>query len=140
SRVFCRGHTLFSRLLFNNDFALSKVQSMPKSGMYFSLRRCLFTACLAAAGSMPAWSQGAFPTTTGQMYHTMPTDAADARPAVQDHDNVEVRDRTPEDDARLEREAAEREGNNQVPPGVSAPPRPVTVPDAPIVSGVEIVG
>lgn len=83
----------------------------------------------------PAFSQGAaFPTASGQLGHTMPTDAADAKPGVQDEDNVEVRDRTPEDDARIEQEAAKNR------PAAPEPDRPVTLTDAPIVRSVEIVG
>jgi len=58
---------------------------------------------------------------------------------VQDDDTVDARDRTPEDDARIERETAVQRGE-AAPVSGSQDQQTVSVPDAPIVRGVEIVG
>lgn len=97
-------------------------------------------AALAVTMASAAWSQTAFPTVGGPLSHTLPTDASDARPTVQDHDNVDARDRTPEDDARIEQEAAAKARAAAGPEGYQPANMPVTVPDAPIVRGVEISG
>lgn len=74
----------------------------------------------------------------GDMNHVLPTDAADQRPGVVDEESQDVRDRTPEDDARIEQEAARRSGVTA--PAGPATNTPVTVPDAPIVKDVRIEG
>lgn len=102
-----------------------------------------FTACLvtlALLSPTAAHAQAAFPTATGTMSHVFPTDAADATPQAQDEDNVDVRDRTPEDDARIEREAAAKAAKAAKNQPLTAPDAPVSVPDAPLVKDVEIVG
>ena len=94
-------------------------------------------AAICAISSTSYAQHSSFPTNSGQLYHVTPTDATDAVPQAQDPDNVDFRDRTPEDDARIEAEAA-RKAAKDAPPSV--PDLPATIPDAPLVKGVEIVG
>lgn len=72
------------------------------------------------------------------MSHTLPTDVADQVPGVVDEESQDIRERTAEDDARIAREAA-RERGEVLPAGPSGPAN-VSVPDAPIVKDVRIVG
>lgn len=82
--------------------------------------------------------QAAFPTASGTLHHEMPTDLLDPQGTVVDEDSQEVRDRTPEDDARIEQERARRAGTAGG-PGL-AQDRAVRLPDAPIVRSVELTG
>ena len=119
-----------------NQNNLNEIKPLP-----LSYSRPVFHSCALAVLIMMSMApnsvrgQAAFPTVSGTMHHTLPTDSADSVPTV-DHDNVEFRDRTPADDARIEQENARQAG----PQGIVIPDRPISVPDAPLVKGVEIAG
>lgn len=99
--------------------------------------RMLFAVlAITTASSNVCWSQGAFPSPQGNS-HQFPTDAVDSREAVQDEDNVEFRPKTPEDEAKLKQAQAGKIENKNFTP-VNDPE--TSLPNAPIIRGVEVVG
>lgn len=133
---------LFSRRLNKTEIQTPVNSPAPTRASRIRPEKSLLIACFAALSllSLPAYAQHAsFPTASSHGRHVLPTDLADQPPGIVDEDSQDIRPRTPEDDARIEAEAARRAGTAQPGPSYSQD-RPVSLPDAPIVRAVEITG
>ena len=136
-----------------NNFTTFDLQLSRSRGKSFHMSHWLFVAAAAgalmfASPAVRAQATGAaFPTTTGQPADLqLPTDNEDAMPDAQDEDNVEVRDRTPEDDAKIAKDKAAKAARDakkagQTPTNLDTTEQPAAnLTDAPIVKDVVISG
>jgi len=102
----------------------------------------VLVVCVAGQNGSIAFAQTAFPTTDrAPEPPPLPTDNEEAFGTNYDPDDPEIRERTPEDDARLQQEAARRGAHRGTDLPVTGPePMLGEIPDAPIVRKIEIAG